>query len=237
MLRLVSFTFAVILFGACGGPSGPSSPAADGVRAYLQALRAKDPHDAYKLLDSATRHRISFEEFSLEWKQSEKERDWQAKVLEESLKGNPDVGERATIGFSDGKLVALEREGKIWRLESELVSRKKAREPRDALRIFADAIAGHDVTSALDVLSQRRRDGLTKQVSSFVSGLARHVNEHIEQFGADRAELRWDENGVRYRVVLRKEEDEWRIDDIYIRQAPKDEGSDGGVEGVIPDEL
>jgi hypothetical protein len=40
---------------------------------------------------------------------------------------------------------------------------------------------------------------------------------------ADRAELRWDENGIRYRIVLRKEDDEWRIDDIYVRPIPKDD--------------
>ena len=45
----------------------------------------------------------------------------------------------------------------------------------------------------------------------------------LDRFGPDRAELRWDENGIRYRIVLRKEDGEWRIDDIYIRPAPKDE--------------
>jgi hypothetical protein len=221
----------------CGGPAGPSSPAADGVRAYVSALRAKDPHDAYKLLSSDTRRRVSFDEFQLQWKQSEREREWQAKVLEESLKGNPDVGERASIGFSDGKLVQLEREGKIWRLDSELVSRSRAKEPRDAIRIFADAIGTHDLNGALNMLTSRRREGLTKQIEGFVAGLGKHVNERIENISPERAELRWDENGIRYRVVLRKEVDEWRVDDIYIRPAPKDEGTETGVEGVIPDDL
>ena len=60
----------------------------------------------------------------------------------------------------------------------------------------------------------------------------------IDEFGTDRAELRWDENGIRYRIVLRKEDDEWRVDDIYIRPAPKeDEPDKGGVEGGIPDDF
>jgi len=225
------------LLAACSGSMGPSSPASDGVRAYVAALRSKDPHDAYKLLDSATKRRVSYDEFELQWKQSEKERDWQIRVLEDSLKGNPDVGERASIGFADGKVVQLEREGKVWRLESELVSRTRAKEPRDAIRLFADAISGRDAKGALDMLTKRRRDGLAQQVGGFVLGLTKHVNEHIELFGADRAELRWDENGVRYRVVLKREEGEWRVDDLYIRAAPKDESSEGGVEGVLPDEL
>jgi len=224
----------VCALAACGGARGPSSPAADGVRAYLAALRSNDPHDAYSLLASEVKRKVSYEEFALQWKSSEQERKWQAKVLEESLKGNPDVGERALISFSDGKLVQLEREGKTWRLESELVSRSRAKEPRDAIRLFADAIAARDVGGALNVLTQRRRDGLTKQIEGFIGGLGKRINDRIEPFGPDRAELRWDENGIRYRIVLRKEDDEWRIDDIYIRPAPKEDDANkpGEVEGI-----
>ncbi|HEY5946679.1 MAG TPA: hypothetical protein VIV40_14350 [Kofleriaceae bacterium] len=223
----------VVALAACGGPRGPAMPAADGVRAYLAALRSNDPHDAYSMLSSDVRKKISFDEFSLQWKQSEQERKWQAKVLEESLKGNPDVGERALISFSDGKRVTMEREGKTWRLESELVTRSRAKEPRDAIRLFSDAIAARDVGAALNLLTQRRRDGLTKQIEGFISGLGKRINDHLDTF-SDRAELRWDENGIRYRIVLRKEDDEWRIDDIYIRPAPKEEDTNkpGEVEGT-----
>src|SRR5262245_2772823 len=222
---------------ACGGPIGPSSPASNGVRAYVAALKSNDPRDAYNLLSASTRKKISFDEFALAWKQSEKERAWQARALEESLKGNPDVGERALISFSDGKLVQLEREGKTWRLESELVSRSRAKRPRDAIRLFADAIAARDVSGVLGVLTQRRRDGLTKQVEGFVAGIGKRINDKIDEFGTDRAELRWDENGIRYRIVLRKEDDEWRVDDIYIRPAPKDEENERDREGTIPDDF
>jgi hypothetical protein len=228
----------VLVAAACGGGvPGPAAPAADGVRAYVQALHRSDPHDAYALLSSEARKKISYDEFALAWKQGEKERAWQAKVLEDSLKGNPDVGERALISFPDGKLVQLEREGKTWRLENELVSRSRARQPRDAVRRFADAIAARDLTGVLNVLTQRRRDGLTRQVEGFVAGIGKRINDRIDQFGSDRAELRWDENGLRYRIVLRKEDDEWRVDDIYIRPAPKDEDGDKAVEGSLPDEF
>ena len=225
------------LLGACGGPAGPSSPAANGVKMYVQALRSNDAHDAYDLLSSDARKKISYDEFALQWKQSDKERQWQAKALEESLKGNPDVGERALISFSDGKLVQLERDGKAWRLESELVSRSRAKRPRDAIRLFADAVNQRDINGMLGVLSQRRRDGLTKQVEGFVAGIGKRINDRIDEFGTDRAELRWDENGIRYRIVLRKEDDEWRVDDIYIRPAPKDDADDKGAIEGIPDDF
>src|SRR5689334_9398075 len=225
-----------VVVAACGGTAGPSSPAAEGVRAYVRALHSNDPHGAYALLSANARKQISYDEFALAWKQGDKERAWQAKVLEDSLKGNPDVGERALISFSDGKLVQLEREGKTWRLESELVSRSRARQPRDAIRLFAEAIEARDITAVLGVLTQRRREGLTRQVEGFVAGIGKRINDRIDQFGTDRAELRWDENGIRYRIVLRKEEDEWRVDDIYIRPAPRDEDSEKG-EASVPEDF
>src|SRR5690606_4985228 len=114
----------------------------------------------------------------------------------------------------------------------------RAKEPRDAIRLFADAIAARDVSAALNVLTQRRREGLTKQIEGFITGLGKRINDRLDRFGPDRAELRWDENGIRYRIVLRKEDDEWRIDDIYIRPAPKQDegGKPGAIEG-IPEDL
>jgi hypothetical protein len=225
------------VLGGCGVPGGPSSPAADGVREYVRALRSNDARDAYDLLSSDTRKKLSYDEFALQWKTTQSERTWQAKVLEDNLKGNPDVGERALIAFSDGKLVQLEREGKSWHLQSELVSRSRAKRPRDAIRLFADAVAARDIGGVLGVLTARRREGLTKQIEGFIAGLGKRINDKLEE-ATDRAELRWDENGIRYRIVLRKEEDEWRVDDIYIRAAPKDGDADKnlGTDGPFSDD-
>ena len=224
----------LVLLAACPAHSGPSLPAATGVRAYVAALKSDSPRAAYSLLSSQTRKKISYDEFALQWKQTAQERAWQAKVLEEGLKGNPDVGERARVSFSDGKIVPLERDGQRWLLESELVSRSRAKRPRDALRVFSDALSSRDVGALLGVLTQRRREGLMKQIGGFVGGLDKRINDKMEEY-PDRAELRWDENGIRYRIVLRKEDEEWRVDDIYIRPAPKDEDKD--VEGTIPDDF
>ena len=237
MKRVALALMLALMIAACGGPAGPATPAADGVRAYLQALRSDDAHAAYGLLSHDARKNLSFDEFALQWKQTASERAWQVKALEESLKGNPDVGERALISFSDGKLVSLEREGKVWRLDSELVTRTHAKQPRDALRMFAEAVAARDVNGALNVLTTRRREGIAKQVEGFISGLAKHANGPIDNFGNDRAELRWDENGVRYRIVLRKENDEWRVDDISIRAAPREDEGDKGQTETPPEDF
>jgi hypothetical protein len=229
----------LLLAGACQPRAvGPAAPAVDGVRAYMAALKSSDSSDAYQMMSAEAKKRISPAEFALQWKQSEKERTWQITALEKSIGGNPNVGERAVVRFSDGKLVELERDGAAWRLDSDRVARSRAKQPQDAIRLFADAIAARDVTAILGVLTQRRRDGLTKQIEGFMSGLGKRLNDHLDQF-SDRAELRWDDNGLRYRIILRNEEGEWRVDDISIRPSPKDdEPTDKpGVEGALPEDF
>lgn len=222
---------------ACGGANGPASPAASGVRSYLSALKRNSPRDAYELLSETAKQQTSYDDFALQWKQTEAERTWQIQLLEDSLKGNPDVGERAMVTYADGKTVNLERDGQAWRLESELVGRSRAKTARDAIVLFADAIAARDLGGVLGILTQRRREGLTKQIEGFVSGIGKRINDTLDQSGTDRAELRWDEGGIRYRIVLRKEADEWRIDDIHIRPAPKEPDSERGDDDVLPDDF
>lgn len=207
---------------------GRASPAASSVRDLVSALRSDDPHAAYQLLSSDVRKQVSYDEFALSWKSQKAEREWQAKALEASLRGDPDVGERALASYTDGKMVSLEREGKQWRLESALVSTSKAKRPRDAVRMFAEAIAHNDLEGVLRILTSRRRSGLATQLEGFLSGLEKKLDDKIDEMGSDRAELRWDENGIQYKIVLRKEEGEWRIDDIHIRPSePKDETTGG----------
>jgi ketosteroid isomerase-like protein len=116
------------------------------------------------------------------------------------------------------------------------VSRTKATRPRDAMHAFAEAIAQRDVTRILAVLTQPRREGLQHQIEGFVNGIGKHVNDKMEEVGR-RAELNWEDAGISYRIVLKKEDDgEWRVDDIYIRPHQKDEDPDKGG-AVIPEDF
>ena len=231
MARIAALAVLCIL-AACGGGIGTSRPASDGVRSPVNALRSDNPRAAYDLMSSDAKKKIGYDEFALQWKQMAAERQWQARVLEESLKGDPDVGERAQIGFGD-KQVLLEREGRAWKLDSPLVSRSRAAKSRDAIKLFAEAVGARDINAILGVLTQRRREGLTRQIEGFLAGLEKHQNDRIDESGTDRAELRWDESGIRYKIILRKEDGEWRVDDIVIR-ATTDEGEEGEgeVEGA-----
>jgi hypothetical protein len=221
--------------GACGGAYNSKAPASDGVKALIAALGSDDPQRAYDLLSDTAKAKISYREFEEQWKQSAAERAWQTTALRDSLRGAPDVGERAVVGYSDGKSVPLERDGKTWRVESPLVSRAQTPRPRDAIRAFAEAIEDRDVGAALSMLSKRRRDVLVRQIEGFLGGLGKRVDDVIDEYEGDRAELRWDENGIRYRVLLLREDGEWRIDDISIRFAPRDEAE--LQEGEVDEEL
>lgn len=208
---------------ACTGGLRNPTPAKRGAGAIVGALAGDDPAAAYALLSKDARARVSFEEFRLQWQASAAERAWQVARLREALAADPDAGERATITFADGKAVSLVRDQARWRLAAPLVSRTHAARPREAVRMFAEAIRDHDLNAFLRSLTRRRREGLMRQLDGFLAGLERKVEGTIEEIGTDRAELRWDEAGMRYRIVIRKEDDEWLIDDIHIQPAPEDE--------------
>ncbi len=226
----LSLCFAAAL-GGCGASYNGKTPASDGVKALIAALGSDDPRRAYSLLSEDVKAQVSYREFEQQWRQSAAERAWQTAALRDSLRGSPDVGERAIVGYSDGKTAPLERDGKTWRIEVPLVTRAQTPRARDAISAFAEALRDRDVSATLSLLSKRRRDVLARQIEGFLSGLDKRVNASIDEYKAkgangddeDRAELRWDEAGVRYRIILLREDGEWRIDDISIRLDPRDD--------------
>ncbi len=111
VVALAAFLASALATAACGGATGRGAPAAGSVRALVSALRADDARAAYDLLSADVRKQISYDEFALQWKQSKAEREWQARVLEETLRGDPDVGERARASDNDGQMGARGRVG------------------------------------------------------------------------------------------------------------------------------
>jgi hypothetical protein len=235
MARALPLVVALLLT-ACASVR-PTPPAQRGVTALIAALRGDDPRAAYALLSSATRKRVSFEEFALQWKASGVERAWQADRLDAALRADPDVDERALVTYADGRTLALEREATRWRLEDALVSRVRATRPRDAIKMFAQALRNRDLEAVLRTLTLRRREGLAHQIEGFLAGIDRKVDGKFEEIGTDRAELRWDERGLRFRIVLRREDDEWRIDDIHVLPSPGDESEDTTATPADDDEI
>lgn len=221
-MRLAIAVLATLVAAGCGSVVNKRSapPAATGVRAFVAALRSDNPRPAYDMLAEETRSTVPFDDFAVMWKQSGPERKFQADALEEGLKGDPDLGERSRVEYADGKTVYLVRESGTWRLESALVSRYHSANPRDAIQIFAEGIAARDYEGVMRILTSGRRSGIRSQVDAFATSLLQHLDDEITLIGKEKAVLRWEDEETRYRIVLRKEGDEWRVDDIHIRAAP-----------------
>ena len=208
----------LVALGACGGATlGGQAPAESGIRSYIRALRSENPRTAYNMLTAETRKQVSYPEFELIWRDHKGERLEQAKALEEGLKEGGDLGETARIRYSDGKTVNMSRQSGRWKLESGLVARGHASRPIDAVRILAEAVASRDFDALMRVLTARRRNGISREVDEFTSSLIDSLDREVSQVGPDRAELIWETDSARYRIILRKESDEWRIDDFDIR--------------------
>ena len=222
---VASIAMVLALVAACGGAPGRSAtpPASQTIEKLIASLRSDDPRAAYEMMSEEARAEMPFQAFAAQWRFSARERADRARALEEGLKGATSTGERARVIYPDGRSAYVVREAGRWRVESAMVSQVHAGQPRDAIKIFADALARRDYEGALRILTTRRRDGIGSQVDSFVTSLLQELtspDSSLEMIDEDRAELRWDDGGQRYRIVLRREGDEWRIDDIYLRAIP-----------------
>lgn len=231
---------AWLLSPGCGGNMGPDiqhvSPAATGVEEIIIALRSDDPTPAYTLIADALHEQVDFEEFAAQWRATRAEREERARALEAELTSSRSIGERTRIIYADGKSMYLVREGSAWRVESPLVSRFHASRPHEAARLFARAFADHDYDGVMHMLTSRRRDHLDRHLTAFITSLLAHLAEGVdtlERIDEERAHLRWDHGDMSYRIVLRKEGDEWRVDDVHIHPAPESSGgafTDTGTE-------
>ena len=109
------------------------------------------------------------------------------------------------------------RERGRWRLESGLIARGHASKPIDAVRMLVEAVASRDFDALMRVLTARRRNGISREVDELSSSLIENLGNEISQIGPDRAEMIWETDNARYKIVLRKEGDQWRVDDLHIR--------------------
>ena len=229
--RILLVVTGALVIAGCGGDPAKRAipPASDGVTEFAAVLRSDDPEPAYALLSDDLKRQITFEEFAVQWKKTASERLARATTLEEELQSEARFDEQAKLVYPDGKTVYLSREGQRWRVDAAMVSRYHAGRPHDAISIFAQALADRDYEALLRMLTERRRDGIGKQVESFVQSLLERLgspDNAIELIGDDRAEMRWDDGNKRYKLILRREGEEWRIDDIQLQPTPVEPDDD-----------
>lgn len=218
-MRLLTVVAAVALLAACGprgaGKGSVASPAPE-LRAWIDAVKRDDPKAAWGLLAASRQKQTSYADFERRWKESKVERERQAAALESGLRDEPSLGERATVQLVGDKKATLLHESGEWHMEQPLMGSARASSPQEALRLFAAAVEARSFDGALRLLTSTRRDGLVELLTLFETGVKTHAGGEIEITG-DRAILKWNDGKKRWKITLRQENGEWRIDDIDMQ--------------------
>jgi hypothetical protein len=202
-----------LLAGCARGGASTDAPARDLVQRYSSALAANDPRAAYALLADAVKKSVPYEEFERRWRDREVERKRQAGSLKGLLDEGAQSGERGRLTTSDGRSTELVRETGGWRLEAPLLSSSRAATPEEVLRQLSGAVEERSIDAILATLTNARRERLTELLGAFAAGLRVHAGDTVDVSG-DRATLTWSDGTRRFRVVLRREEGAWRVDDF-----------------------
>ncbi len=195
------------------GSGSTDAPARDLVHRYRAALAANDPRAAYSLLAEGVRKTLPYEEFARRWRDRELERSRQAFALNVLLEEGEQSGERGRLTTSDGRSTELVRETGGWRFEAPLLSSSRAATPEEALRQLSGAVEERSIDGILATLTNARRERLSELLGTFAAGLRAHAGDNVDISG-DRATLTWSDGTRRFRVVLRREEGAWRVDDF-----------------------
>ncbi len=211
-----ALAFAVI---GCGGAVHEKTTAgtpAPQLHAWADAVKHDDPRGAYALLSPDQQKKTAYAEFERRWKETKPERDAQAAALESGLNDAPSLGERATVKLSDTKTTTLVHERGEWHMETPLLGATRASSPQDALKLFAAALEDRSLDGALRLLTSTRRDGLNELLTLFITGVKTHAGGEMVVTG-DRATMQWNDGKRRWKITLRQEGGEWKIDDIDMQ--------------------
>jgi hypothetical protein len=211
MRRALALT--LLLACARGGSASTDAPARDLLSRYAAALAADDPRAAYALLADGVKKSMPYEEFARRWRERAIERRRQALALMSLVDDGAQSGERGRLTTSDGRSADLVRETAGWRLEAPLLSSSRAATPEEALRQLSSAVEERSIDGILATLTNARRERLAELFGAFAGGLRAHAADNVDVSG-DRATVTWSDVTRRFRVILKREEGAWRVDDF-----------------------
>lgn len=204
----------LVLLAACAhAPGAPGATPTDAAQRLAATLRSDDPRAGWALLAPGLQNEDRYDAFATRWRATRAERARRAASIERALRETDQVGERAKLGLPDGHSAELVRESGGWRLETPLVAALDISTAVETLRMFAAAIEERSVTGVLHVLTSARREDARRALDRFAGGLRAHLGDALDISG-DRAALVWHDGEHRYRVTLKRENGEWRVDDF-----------------------
>jgi len=224
---------AACWLSACAGPLKPSAKsqatALETIALYRAALLANDPASAYRLLAPVMKQRLSYEQFSAKWRETEFERAAQLKQLShikvsdhggsgsarsQALASGP-VTEQAfvTVTMPQGTTLVLGLAAPVarWQVHNPDLAAVYTATPEQVLRLLVDAVEQRNYFALLRLLSSAERTALEAELRERVerlrTSLSRRPPLSIEVRG-DRAHYQYD---PRFFIDLVREKDGWRL--------------------------
>ena len=221
--RAAASLCALALGAACAGgcasePEPPPTPEA-AVIAFSRALNRAKFDEAYALMSSDYRKRVSFEQ----WKRRLTENPQETLDVSNALSGvRARAEQRAVIAYDDGAELELRREGDRWYLATNVVDFYDQSTPRSALRAFVRAMERRRYDVVMRLIPSADKEGITAErmekawtgderesVERMLSVLREHLDDPIEVIG-NHATMPY---GDHARVQFVRESYVWKIED------------------------
>lgn len=204
--------------GCASEPDLPQTPEA-AVIAFARALNRAKFDEAYALMSSDYRKRVSFEQ----WKRRLTENPQETLDVSNALSRVRTAAEqRAVIPYDDGAQLELRREGDRWFLSSNVVDFYDQSTPRAALRAFVRAMERKRYDVVMRLIPSADKEGITAErmeqawtgderesVERMLSVLREHLEDPIEVIG-NHATMPY---GDHARVQFVREGEVWKIED------------------------
>jgi hypothetical protein len=212
------FVFFLVVLGlaACPSGSGPS----DTLDEYARKLKRRDYGQAYELMSSSFRSKVSREDYVRMMRDNPREVDETADRLR-GKKGSLEVSAEFEYGLGDRMM--LVQEGGSWRIASNPLGFYDQSTPRNALRSFLRAyhLERWDVMLRFVPNAYREKMDAMKmkaqftgpsreQMETLMSLLEANVDEPIVEKGND-ARMSY---GERFWVQFVREDSAWKLKDL-----------------------
>lgn len=223
-MKAIGFSAAAmalsVLLGACvtGAPAHATPEAT--VMEFARALQEERYEDAYALMSSDYRARVSLEHFQAQLQEHPQEIASTADRLGQLTE--PAV-QRATVVYDerDGELL-LEREQGRWLITTNVAGFYDQSTPRNALKAFVRAMTRRRYDVVMRLIPNADKPGITtkrmeeawsgegrEEADRLINNLRNHIAAPIEIVG-NRATMPY---GDRMRVQFLREDGRWKIED------------------------
>lgn len=212
----LALCFALVAAVACGRPKGPSQTLDN----YGRALKNHDFAQAYDLMSSSFRSKVSREDYVRMMRDNPREVDETADRLR-SKKGSLEVTAEFEYGLGD-RMLLVEEDGD-WRIAANPLGFYDQSTPRNALRGFLRAYRLERWDVMLRFVPNLYREKMDaekmkaqftgpsrEQMQTLIATLEANIDEPIIERGND-ARMTY---GERYTVTFVREDGAWKLKDL-----------------------